>query len=174
MRADEASLARLMIMSQQGDRQAYGALLDACQRWLRGYYARRIAPAQLDDLVQETLMALHAKRASWDCNRPFLPWLAAIARYRWVDHLRRLYRADECALDTDVAGHDDEPAIAARITLERLFGVLPEPQARAIALVKIEGLSIAEASEATGQSESLVKVNIHRGLKKLAHMIEKA
>lgn len=174
MRADEASLARLMAMSQQGDRQAYGALLEACQRWLRGYYARRIAPAQLDDLVQETLMALHTKRASWDATRPFLPWLAAIARYRWVDHLRRLYRADECALDTDVAGQDDEPAIAARITLERLFGVLPDAQARAIALVKIEGLSIAEASQATGQSESLVKVNIHRGLKKLAHMIEKA
>jgi RNA polymerase sigma factor (sigma-70 family) len=174
MRADEASLARLMAMSQQGDKQAYGALLEACQRWLRGYYARRIAPAQLDDLVQETLIALHTKRASWDSTRPFLPWLAAIARYRWVDHLRRLYRADETELDTDVAGHDEEPAIAARITLERLFGVLPEPQARAIALVKIEGLSIAEASEATGQSESLVKVNIHRGLKKLAHMIEKA
>lgn len=174
MRADEASLARLMAMSQQGDKQAYGALLEACQRWLRGYYARRIAPAQLDDLVQETLIALHTKRASWDSTRPFLPWLAAIARYRWVDYLRRLYRADETELDTDVAGHDEEPAIAARITLERLFGVLPEPQARAIALVKIEGLSIAEASEATGQSESLVKVNIHRGLKKLAHMIEKA
>lgn len=174
MRADEATLARLMAMSQQGDRQAYTALLEACQRWLRGYYARRIAPVQLDDLVQETLMALHTKRASWDSSRPFLPWLAAIARYRWVDHLRRLYRADECALDIDVAGHDDEPAIAARITLERLFGVLPHAQARAIALVKIEGMSIAEASQATGQSESLVKVNIHRGLKKLAHMIEKA
>lgn len=174
MRADEASLARLMVMSQQGDKQAYGALLEACQRWLRGYYARRIAPAQLDDLVQETLIALHTKRASWDSTRPFLPWLAAIARYRWVDHLRRLYRADECALETDVAGQDDEPAIAARITLERLFSVLPDAQSQAIALVKIEGLSIAEASQATGQSESLVKVNIHRGLKKLAHMIEKA
>jgi RNA polymerase sigma factor (sigma-70 family) len=163
-----------MAMSQQGDRVAYASLLEACQRWLRGYYARRIAPAQLDDLVQETLIALHTKRASWDNTRPFLPWLAAIARYRWVDHLRRLYRADETALDIDVAGIDEEPAIAARITLERLFGILPEAQARAIALVKIEGLSIAEASEAIGQSESLVKVNIHRGLKKLAHMIEKA
>ena len=174
MRADEASLARLMTMSQQGDRQAYASLLESCQRWLRGYYARRVAPAQLDDLVQETLIALHTKRASWDSARPFLPWLAAIARYRWVDHLRRLYRADETALDPEVAGIDEEPAMTARITLERLFGVLPEAQARVIALVKIEGLSIAEASAATGQSESLVKVNIHRGLKKLAHMIEKA
>lgn len=173
MRADETSLARLMVMSQQGDKQAYAALLEACQRWLRGYYSRRIAPSSLDDLVQETLIALHTKRASWDPARPFLPWLAAIARYRWVDHLRKLYRADEHELHEELTGSDDEPAIAARISLDRLLGLLPEAQARAIALVKIQGLSIAEASEKTGQSESLVKVNIHRGLKKLAHMIEK-
>ena len=174
MRADETSLARLMTMAQQGDKQAYATLLREAHGWLRGYYSRRIAPAQLEDLVQETLVALHSKLASWDSTRPFLPWLAAIARYRWVDHLRRLYRAQEIALDTDVTGYDDEPAIAARISLERLLMVLSEPQARVITLVKIEGLSIAEASQATGQSESLVKVNIHRGLKKLAHMIEKA
>jgi RNA polymerase sigma-70 factor (ECF subfamily) len=173
MRADEASLARLMTLSQQGDRQAYAALLEACQRWLRGYYARRIAPGNLDDLVQETLIALHNKRASWDPSRPFLPWLAAIARYRWVDHLRRLYRNEASDLDEELLGSDDEPAIAARISLERLLGLLPPAQAQAIALVKIEGLSIAETSAQTGQSESLVKVNIHRGLKKLAVLIEK-
>jgi RNA polymerase sigma-70 factor (ECF subfamily) len=173
MRADEATLARLMAMSQQGDKQAYATLLEACQRWLRGYYSRRIAPAQLDDLVQETLIALHTKRASWDATRPFLPWLAAIARYRWVDHLRRLYRNDTQELHEELVGSDEEPAIAARISLARLLGLLPPAQQRAIALVKIEGLSIAEASEMTGQSESLVKVNIHRGLKKLAHLIEK-
>jgi RNA polymerase sigma-70 factor (ECF subfamily) len=174
MKADEVSLSRLMVMSQSGNKQAYATLLTECQRWLRAYYSRRIAPSQLDDLVQDTLMALHQKLATWDSSRAFLPWLAAIARYRWVDHLRRIYRADECELDGEFAGQDDEPAIAARISLDRLLGLLPDAQARAIELVKIEGLSVAEASEVSGQSESLVKVNIHRGLKKLAHMIEKA
>lgn len=173
MRADETTLARLMALSQQGNKQAYAALLEACRRWLRGYYSRRIAPSSLDDLVQETLIALHTKRASWDSERPFLPWLAAIARYRWVDHLRKLYRADEHELHEDLLGTDDEPAIAARISIDRLLGLLPPAQERAIALVKIEGLSIAEAAAETGQSESLVKVNIHRGLKKLALLIEK-
>jgi len=173
MKGDETSLARLMVLSQAGDKLAYATLLGECQRWLKAYYSRRIAPGQLDDLVQETLMALHNKRATWDSSRPFLPWLAAIARYRWVDHLRRLYRADETELDDHAAGPEEETAIAARISLERLFGLLPDRQARVIELVKIEGLSIAEASHATGQSESLVKVNIHRGLKKLAHMVEK-
>lgn len=167
-------MARLMALAQRGDRQAYGVLLDECQVWLRRYFARRIAPAQLDDLVQETLLSLHRKRATWDPSRPFLPWLAAIARYRWVDHLRLLYRADEGELAHDVPGFDEEPAIAARISLDRLFEHLPEPQARAIELVKIAGFSVTEASQACGQSESLVKVNIHRGLKKLSALIEKA
>lgn len=174
MRPDEASLARLMAMAQDGDRQAYGALLTECQRWLRSYYSRRIAPNHLDDLVQDTLMALHRKLASYDPSRAFLPWLAAIARYRWVDHLRQVYRAEETELDDHLEDESEESVIAARISLERLFAKLPDGQAQAIELVKIEGLSIAEAARACGQSESLIKVNIHRGLKKLSAMIEKA
>jgi len=174
MRADEPTLARLMGQAQAGDKQAYAALLGECQRWLRRYFGRRVAPGQLDDLVQETLLALHQKLATWDAARAFLPWLAAIARYRWVDHLRRIYRADEAELADELAGMDEEPAIAARISLERLFAQLPDAQVKAIELVKIEGLSVSEASRACGQSESLIKVNIHRGLKKLTAMIEKA
>jgi len=174
VRGDEPASARLMVMAQAGDKQAYAALLGECQRWLRAYLGRKVAPAQLDDLVQETLLSVHRKLATWDSSRPFLPWLAAIARYRWVDHLRRIYRADEAALADELAGADEEPAIAARISLERLFAQLPSAQAEAIELVKIEGLSVSEASQASGQSESLIKVNIHRGLKKLTAMIEKA
>lgn len=174
MRGDEATLARLTVMAQGGDRQAYRTLLLECQRWLHRYFSRRVAPNQLEDLVQETLIALHQKLATFDSARAFLPWLAAIARYRWVDQLRRTYRNNETEFDETLAGHDAEPAIAARISLERLFEALPAAQARAIELVKIEGLSVTEAASACGQSESLIKVNIHRGLKKLSALIEKA
>lgn len=173
MIADDTTMARLMVMSQQGDRQAYATLLTECQKWLMRYYRRRIGQHNLEDLVQDTLLSLHRKIASYDPGRPFLPWLAAIARYRWVDHLRKVYRADEVEFDEDLAAENPEPAIAARISLTRMFSYLPTAQARAIELVKIQGLSVTEASQACGQSESLVKVNIHRGLKKLATMIEK-
>jgi RNA polymerase sigma-70 factor (ECF subfamily) len=175
MIADEASLARLAALSQRGDRQAYAALLQASRGWLNRYFRRRVTPWQLDDLVQETLLSVHRKLASYQPDRPFIPWLAAIARYRFVDHLRQAYRRAEDDLeDQDLAAHSDEPEITARISLERLFEALPDAQQRAIELVKIEGLSIAEASRSTGQSESLVKVNIHRGLKRLTALIEKA
>ncbi|WP_432769750.1 MAG: sigma-70 family RNA polymerase sigma factor [Sphingopyxis sp.] len=171
MSIDEPSLARLMAASQRGDRAAYRALLTDCRRWLSRYFARRSAPHQIDDLVQETLVSMHRKLATWDASRPFLPWLAAIARYRWIDMLRR--QRDEAELgEGDAAVDAEDEAVHARLSLDRLLTQLSPAQAQAITLVKIEGASIAEASHICGQSESLVKVNIHRGLKKLAGLIE--
>lgn len=175
MIADDATLGRLAALSQQGDRQAYASLLVAFRAWLLRYYRRKVPPDLIDDLVQDTLLSVHRKLASYDPDRPVIPWLAAIARYRFVDHLRIVYRtATDITLDDDMAdATDDEQAMTARLSLDRLFEALPDAQHQAIALVKIEGLSISEASATTGQSESLVKVNIHRGLKRLAALIEK-
>lgn len=176
MIADEAMLSRLAALAQRGDRQAYAALLTACRSWLLRYFRRKVHPDQIDDLVQETLLSVHRKLASYDPARPIIPWLAAIARYRFVDYLRLAYRtaADALLDDDDAIAPGAEGAITARLSLERLFEALPDAQCRAIELVKLEGLSISEASASTGQSESLVKVNIHRGLKRLAALIERA
>lgn len=175
MIADETTLARLMVSSQKGDKQSYTVLLTEVQLWLERYFRRRCPPAQLDDLVQEVMMAVHNKRATFDPARPFLPWLAAIARYRWIDHLRKVYRNAEDALeDYDAPEDSDEEAVLARLSLERMFGQIPDKQSEVIEMVKIEGLSIREAAEKTGQTESAVKVNIHRGLRKLAALVEKA
>lgn len=175
MTGDEATMARLMRAAQGGDRQAYAVLLEQAAKWLRRYFNRRIARESLDDLVQEVLISVHAKRATYDPDRPFYPWLAAIARYRWVDHLRREYRTQTQELLEDTAREESaEEVVTARISLDRLFEQLPPAQAEAIELVKIEGYSVAEASRRSGQSQSLVKVNVHRGLKKLAAIIEKA
>ena len=175
MLADEPTFARLMIAAQDGDKAATNVLLSEVGVWLERYFRRRVPPHQQDDLVQDVLMALHAKRASYDPARPFLPWLAAIARYRWIDHLRKVYRTEtELLEEGDAVEDSEEDVIAARVSLERLFVHLPQGQAEAIELVKIEGRSIREAAKKTGQSESLIKVNIHRGLKKLSALVEKA
>ena len=173
MKADETTLMRLAMLAQNGDRTAYRTLLVECQRWLGHYFYRKVPPAAMEDLIQETLATLHVKLASFDPSRPFLNWLAAIARYRWVDHLRTVYRLENRANLADADGSvDGEAAMVARISLERLLTHVSPAQARAIELVKIEGLSIAEASARTGQSETLIKVNIHRGLRRLAANIE--
>ncbi len=175
MIADEQSLARLMVATQKGDKQSYAVLLTEVQLWLERYYSRRCPPHQIDDLVQEVLMAVHRKRDTYDPKRAFLPWLAAIARYRWVDHLRKVYRNAEDELeDFDAPEDSEEESVIARLSLDRMFVHIPDKQAEVIEMVKIEGLSIKEASQRSGQSESAVKVNIHRGLKKLSALIEKA
>ena len=161
-----------MIRAQGGDKLCYASLLTECEKWLRRYYGRKINPSAIDDLVQETLISLHRKRASYDPTKAFLPWLAAIGRYRWIDSLRKIYRHEHDQLFEEMVADPQDEDVTARVSLARLLGMIPEKQAEVISLVKIEGLSINEASAMTGQSESLVKVNIHRGLKKLSSMVE--
>lgn len=175
MIAGEATLSRLMAAAQRGDRQAYAVLLSEVSRWLARYFSRKVPQGQIEDLVQDVLLALHHKRRTYDPDRPFLPWLAAIARYRWLDHLRRIYRAEIQASEAaEPVDPGPEQAVTARLSLDGLFRRLPPAQARAIELVKIEGRSVREAAERCGQSESLVKVNIHRGLRRLAAIIEES
>ncbi len=172
MIANEETLKNLMIRAQGGDKQSYSVLLEQTGRWLGRYFSNKIASDAVDDLIQETLISLHRKRDSFDPSRAFLPWIAAIARYRWVDRLRQTYKHQASALDFDVAEDGHEDVVGAKISIDRLLTMLPEKQAEVIQLVKVEGYSIAEVSDKTGQSESLVKVNVHRGLKKLATLIE--
>jgi RNA polymerase sigma factor (sigma-70 family) len=168
----ETELHPLMVLSLNGDAQAYHMLLNGCQLWLTRFYARRMVPSLIDDLVQETLISLHNKRASFDATRPFLPWLAAIARYRWIDQLRKTHRAAEIELEDTHGVDSEEDVVAAQLSLETLLAQIKPEQAEAIRLVKIEGLSIVEAARQSGQSESLIKVNIHRGLKRLSALVE--
>lgn len=161
-----------MIKAQGGDKLCYSSLLVECEKWLRRYFARKISSAAIDDLVQETLISLHRKRASYDPARAFLPWLAAIGRYRWIDSLRAIYRHEHGQLYEEMVADPQDEGVTAKVSLERLLGMIPPKQAEVINLVKIDGLSIVEAAAKTGQSESLVKVNIHRGLKKMSALIE--
>jgi RNA polymerase sigma factor (sigma-70 family) len=172
MIAREATMRDLMTRAQGGDKQAYAVLLEQTSRWLVRFFSQKISPDAVDDLVQDTLISLHRKRASYDPARPFLPWLAAIARYRWVDRLRQTYKHAATTLDHDIGENSHEDVVGAKISIDRLLGQIPDKQASVIRMVKIEGLSIAEACARSGQSEPLVKVNIHRGLKKLSALIE--
>lgn len=168
----ETRLKALMLASLEGDATAYRQLLAALAPHLRAYYARRQA-ADAEDLVQETLIAIHTRRATYDVSQPFTAWLHAIARYKLIDHyrrakLRRVLPLEEA--DSVVADENHDAAEAAR-DVEQLLAELPAGRAALIRQVKIEGLSTAEAAARTGMSESAVKVSVHRSLKKLSDMI---
>lgn len=172
----ETELRALLLLALAGDNAAYGEFLTRSSVRVRAYFRRRLSafPDDVEDLVQDTLLALHNQRHSYRPAQRLTPWLHAIARYKLIDLLRaRLPRAavevplddeagDAALLDTDTAA-----AEARRDLLELLAG-LPERFRLPIVHVKLEGRSVAETSALTGMSESAVKIGIHRGLKRLA------
>ena len=166
----------LMAAALLGDGGAYRRLLTEVDPWLRRYFARRLPAAVVDDAVQDTLLAVHTRRHTYDPGRPFKAWLSGIARYKWIDRLRALAREPAVSLDDELvdapAVGDHGAAVTSAILLRKLLGRLKSAQIDAITLVKLQGFSIEEASQRTGQSASLIKVNIHRGLAKLSAVVE--
>jgi RNA polymerase sigma factor (sigma-70 family) len=159
---------KLMASALAGDAHAYRSLLVELVPWLRRYYQRRLPLMMVEDSVQDVLLAIHEKRHTYDPSRPFAPWLAAIARYKWIDRLRSMKRQTTEPLDESVRAPDHESSVVAETTLTQLLSEIRPAQARVIRLVKIEGYSVDDASRETGQSVALVKVNIHRGLRRIA------
>jgi RNA polymerase sigma factor (sigma-70 family) len=163
----------LMAAAQAGNAALYHRLLREVGEWLRRYFARRLPPAMVGDAVQDTLLAIHEKRHTYDPSRPFEPWLAAIARYKWIDRLRAMKSTTTEAVTDDIAITDHGDAVVSAWSLERLLRELKPAQSDVIRLVKLQGLSIEEAAARTGQSISLVKVNIHRGLGRLTSIVRR-
>jgi RNA polymerase sigma-70 factor, ECF subfamily len=179
MTAHETELKALMLATQRGDAAAYRALLVKLVPRLRAYYKRRMTGAtrsaeEAEDLVQETLLAVHLKRDTYDPDALFTPWLHAIARYKLIDHLRsnKMSRMDVPIDDhQDLIATDDHAATEGTHDMGELLGRLPRKTRQAIESVKLEGKSVAETAARYGISESNVKISIHRGLKALASFI---
>ena len=161
----------LMVAAQGGQSQAYEQLLRELDAWLRRYYASRLPCAAAEDAKQDALLAIHASRHTYAPSRPFGPWVAAIARYKWIDHVRDASRHAAQALDHKISVEDQEQTATSGIAVDDLLGQLKPTQARVIRLVKLQDVSIKGAWDETGQSAALVKVNIHRGLKKMAALV---
>jgi RNA polymerase sigma-70 factor (ECF subfamily) len=167
----ESRLKLLMVAGLAGSPTAYRQLLEASARRLRRYFARRVGAdcADLEDLVQETLIAIHRRRTSYDQSLPYTAWLHAIARYKLIDHLRRRGVGNAVPLDEAeaIAAADDSAACLAAIDVERLLAELPEKHRFSIRLTRLDGYSSLEAADLTGRTASAVKIDVHRGMKRL-------
>jgi len=169
----EPELKALMLLSLDGDETAYRCLLDMLRHLLVSYYARRLggsAAAHVDDLVQDTLLALHQRRITYDRDRPFTAWFFTIARHKLVDHHRRPGGRGHLGLEAlgDMADDFREDAVAANMDVNRLLASLPAWQGEMIRQVRLEGRSVAETAAGTGRTEAMVKIGVHRGIKALA------
>ena len=175
-RADtvEERLRSQFLAALGGDAASYRQFLSALSAHLRAFLRRRMQrwPDDVEDLVQETLLAVHDHRHTYRPAEPLTAWVHTIARYKLIDYLRARSRREELndPLDeeSEIFARSDTEAAEARRDLARMLEELPERQRRVLVMVKLAGASVAEASRETGQSEAAVKVNVHRGLKALA------
>lgn len=175
LRLIEKELHAQWLCAQRGDAAMYTQVLTRLSPLLRAFMRKRMQthPNDIEDLVQETLMAIHQKRHTYDSQQPLTAWVYAIARYKWIDHLRVHGRRTPAMEDIDdfaevLSTESDSDHSDSRHDLVLMLAELPEKQRVAIEHTRLQGLSIAQAAAATGQSEAAVKVNVHRGLKALS------
>ncbi|WP_305759318.1 sigma-70 family RNA polymerase sigma factor [Brevundimonas sp.] len=166
----EAHLKALMLRGLDGDAGAWRVLLSEVRGSLSAYFSRRLTErADAEDLVQECMIAIHAKRATFDRGLTFSAWAYAIARYKLIDHLRRQGRRATVPLEDAsilLAGHTVEDGVVRR-DLSRVLAILPARQRRLVEDVRIGGFSVAEAAARNGFTEGAAKVSVHRSMKTL-------
>ncbi|HTJ92402.1 MAG TPA: sigma-70 family RNA polymerase sigma factor [Pararobbsia sp.] len=177
-RSVEERLRQLFLAGLDGDAAAYRMFLGALTGHLRAFLRKRLYqfPDDVEDVVQEALLAVHNARHTYEVSQPLTAWLHAVAKYKLIDYFRSRSRHEALnePLDdyADFFGTSDELAADARRDIGKLLEMLPDKQRLPIMHVKLQGLSVAETAELTGLSESAVKVGIHRGLKALALKIK--
>jgi RNA polymerase sigma-70 factor (ECF subfamily) len=172
-REDEWSA--LMRAANAGDEVAYGRLLRALAPVLRGVARRGLRSAgrgeiEAEDIVQETLLAIHLKRQTWDSDSLFSPWLWTIARNKLIDTLRRSGRRAEVPIEdwSDIlAAEEPRPDVASDLVTQQLE-TLPPRQRDVVSAVAIKGDSTREAAVRLDMTEGAVRVALHRGLSALA------
>lgn len=179
--ADDLDWSACMARAQDGDREVYRSLLEDVTPYLRSIVARRFQnPGDIEDIVQDVLLTVHAIRHTYDPARPFGPWLVAIANRRAVDGLRRYGRSRAREVEWDEE-HETFAAPETNLTeaasdsrvLREAIDRLPPGQRDAIRMLKLQEMSLKEAAAASGTSVAALKVATHRGLKKLQKMFER-
>lgn len=171
----EERMRELLRSSMDGDQQSYEAFLTMASAVVKRYLSvisKGFVDAQtLEDLQQEVVLSLHQKKHTYTWDRPLLPWVYAITRYRYIDFYRQKKRLPQVVELNEMYGVSEEEGQS--LDWEELLGMLTPKQRQMFALVKIEGQSYAQAAGTLNMSVSALKVSMHRAVKSLKDKVEK-
>ena len=167
----ENELAMLLRAAIAGDEKAYAAFLERTATMVRSFARRKIVQGGVDpeDIVQETLLAIHMKRHTWISDGPVLPWVYAIARFKLIDAFRRRGRRVEIEIGdiAETVAQMECETVSDR-EIDRALEALAPGQRSVVAAISVEGRSIGETAEKFGMTETAVRVALHRGLQSIA------
>lgn len=176
-REQEAQAAGLMRLGQTGDQAAYASLLVLLTQVTRRFARARVGDMLwIDDVVQETLLAVHGARQTYDSNRPFAPWFYSIASSRLIDVLRREKRVATREVSSDVLPEVVPAFNASEDTVDveaihAAVAALPTRQREVIEQLKFEERSVRDVAGRLNMTESAVKVTAHRGYRVLRRLL---
>ena len=165
----------LMRAAMAGDEAAYGTFLKAVTPSIRATARRNLArfglgSTEAEDVVQDTLLAIHLKRQTWDSDRPIGPWISAIARNKFIDLMRRRGRSPQIPIE-DVAeslAAEDTAATLDGYEVNRMLDNLNEKQRNVVRFLTIEGATVRQVAERLNMTEGAIRVTLHRAVKALA------
>jgi RNA polymerase sigma-70 factor (ECF subfamily) len=165
----------LMRAANGGDAVAYNRLLTRLAPAVRavarrGFSRAGLGPDEAEDVVQETLLAIHLKRHTWDSSLPLGPWVRAIARNKLIDSMRRRGRRDHVPIDDviDTLASDTAEPTPIPGKLDEHLQSLPDRQQSVVRSISLDGASIRETAARLNMSEGAVRVALHRGLAALS------
>ena len=168
---EDDELAVLLRAAIAGDEKAYAAFLQRVALVVRTFARAKIVRGGVDpeDIVQETLLAIHLKRHTWRTDAPVMPWVYAIARFKLVDAFRRRGSRMEVDLDAapDLAIEPEADTVSPRDMI-RILETLAPGQRSVVASISVEGCSVGETAQRLAMSETAVRVALHRGLAAIA------
>ena len=176
--SDEARWSALMVSAQAGNERDYQRLLNELSEVIERYLRSRIGHHHfIEDCVQDTLVAIHKARHTYNPGRRFRPWLFAIVRHKAIDTLRRQRSqrdtVDRYREELEMTAAQQEAAPGEETGLPGKLMAALSPQYRdAITLTKINGMSTAEAAATLHISEGALKVRIHRAIGRLKRLVE--
>jgi RNA polymerase sigma-70 factor (ECF subfamily) len=165
---------KLAVQVAGGDTTVYQTLLQECARIIRGYVYARVGArdrSAVEDIVQDTLLAIHTKYHSYDPSMAFLPWLRTIAHHKLIDHWRRQKISDIVSIDDNeihLLIASDTQQTDTIMSLEKLFENLSDKQKHIVQLARLEGKTMVEIATELSLSVSDVKVTLHRAIQKLS------
>ena len=169
-----------MLAGLEGDACAHRRLLKELSPYLRAYFRRHLlrrgrTAEDAEDLLQETLIAIHARRQTYDRSQPLTPWVYAIARHKLIDGYRRIGTSPELlpiAAAEAVTADGGTAPVESNLDMETLLRQLPVKVRQAVRKMKLEGLTAGELAAETGISPSAAKVAVHRGLRALSAFVK--